>query len=76
MARTDNPVEARNARLRRCRLESGISQAALARAAGMLQSHVSEAETGQRVIGHRAAWQLARALGIDPADLMPPDDGR
>lgn len=48
--------------LKRRRLAIGISQAALGKAAGIAQPHISQMEAGRRAIGpktrHRLEWAL------------------
>lgn len=66
------PIEA-NHRLRRERLARGLSQADLARIAGVSQPTVSFLERGLSRPRPRSRVAIARALGIDHAELFPID---
>jgi transcriptional regulator with XRE-family HTH domain len=58
------------ANLRRARLEAGITQEALAHLAGLDRTYVGQVERGERNISIGNIERLARALGIDEAELM------
>ena len=58
------------ANLRREREALGLSQRALANLAGLNRSYVGSVERGEKNISIDCVGALARALGIDPADLM------
>ena len=58
------------ANLRRERKARGISQEALAREAGLHRTYVSSVEGGMRNVCIDNIERLARALGLDPVELM------
>jgi transcriptional regulator with XRE-family HTH domain len=58
------------ANLRREREALGLSQHALANLAGLHRTYVGQVERGEKNISIDCVGALARALGIDPADLM------
>lgn len=53
------------------RLDSGLSQEALADAAGLHRTHISLIERGKRSVRLETIEQLARALNVQPSTLMP-----
>ena len=59
------------AKVRELRDARGLSQEALADAAGLHRTHISLIERGQRSARLETIESLATALGIQPADLMP-----
>jgi DNA-binding XRE family transcriptional regulator/molybdate-binding protein len=59
-----------NAELRRRRVEAGLSQTQLARAAGLSRQLVSAVESGRHVPGVAAALALAASLGATVEDLF------
>src|SRR5689334_15711627 len=58
-------------KLRELREASGMSQEDLADAAALHRTHVSLIERGQRSVRLETVERLARALQIQPAQLMP-----
>ncbi len=58
-------------RVREARLSRGISQEALADAARLHRTHISLIERGQRSVRLATIERLARALRVQPGDLMP-----
>jgi transcriptional regulator with XRE-family HTH domain len=56
--------------LRRLRRERALSQRALARAAGVGLDAVNRIETGRRDALPSTVRNLAKALGVEPRDLM------
>lgn len=57
-------------RVRALRIARGISQEALAEAAGLHRTYVSSLERGQRNVGLDNIHALADALGVEPARLF------
>ncbi|MBI2605781.1 MAG: helix-turn-helix transcriptional regulator [Deltaproteobacteria bacterium] len=60
-----HPLKGPAARLRGARTKMEMSQAELARRTGIRQSHISEMERGERVIGKKVAQKLAIGLKVD-----------
>lgn len=58
-------------RLAALRVQRGLSQEELAAASGLVATEVRRVERGQRDLSVVALADLARALSIEPADLMP-----
>lgn len=56
--------------VRRARKAAGLSQVDLAADAGMAKSYMSEVERGRRNPTVAVISRIARALGINAADLM------
>jgi transcriptional regulator with XRE-family HTH domain len=73
MEATDNLQIALGKKLRGLREEAGMSQQKLASMAGMVQPMINRFETGTRKITVDHAMKLAPALGIKPAELLPPN---
>ena len=59
-------------RLREARAAKGLSQEELAHVAGLHRTHVSLIERNRRSVRLETLERLARALGLQPAALMPP----
>ena len=57
--------------VRALRQRQGLSQEALADAANLHRTHISLIERGQRSVRLETIERLARALGVQPARLMP-----
>lgn len=57
-------------RIRARRLELGLSQEALAAGAGLHRTYIGSAERGERNVALVNTVRLARALEVDPADLV------
>ena len=57
-------------KLRLVRQERGYSQEQLADRAGLDRTYVSSCERGKRNISLENIWRLARALGVDPSELI------
>jgi transcriptional regulator with XRE-family HTH domain len=58
------------ANLRRERKKCGLSQETLADIAGLHRTYVGSVERGERNISLDNVERLARALGLEPADLL------
>lgn len=58
-------------RIRSLREDTGLSQEALAAAAGLHRTHISLIERGQRAVRLPTIERLAIALGVQPAEMMP-----
>jgi transcriptional regulator with XRE-family HTH domain len=58
-------------RLRELRSNAGMSQEQLAHAAGLHRTHISLIERNRRLVRLETVIRLARALELQPADLMP-----
>jgi transcriptional regulator with XRE-family HTH domain len=56
--------------LRRERKKCGLSQEALADIAGLHRTYVGSVERGERNVSIDNVDRLARALGLEPADLL------
>ena len=57
--------------MRAVREDAGLSQEGLADAAGLHRTHVSLIERGQRSCRLETVEALAKALRVQPAELMP-----
>jgi transcriptional regulator with XRE-family HTH domain len=64
------PLDTLARNLRRAREKAGLSQEALADAAGMHRNAVALIEAGKRDPRVSTVAKLAKALGIPPADLL------
>jgi transcriptional regulator with XRE-family HTH domain len=58
-------------KLRKLRTARGISQEALAGAAGLHRTYVSSVERGERNVTITTIQKLAKALKVSMAELMP-----
>lgn len=57
-------------RIREIRLKAGLSQNALAKKAGVSQSHISEIESGEKKVGLAIALKLTEALNCTIDDIL------
>jgi transcriptional regulator with XRE-family HTH domain len=63
-------MEVDGMRLRKLRREHAWSQRDLARESGVAQDTITRLETGQREAQPRTVRRLAKALGVEPRELM------
>lgn len=56
--------------VRRLRRAAGVSQEALAAAAGLHRTYVGAVERGERRVTLRTVERIAAALSVDPLDLL------
>jgi transcriptional regulator with XRE-family HTH domain len=59
-------------RLRLFRTAKGMSQEQLADASGLHRTHVSLIERNHRSVRLESLERLAKALGVEPSELIPP----
>jgi transcriptional regulator with XRE-family HTH domain len=58
-------------RLCQLRKAAGLTQEALAHAAGLHWTYVGQIERGERNLSYKNLLKLARGLGLPPGELMP-----
>lgn len=68
----DNPKEILAKNLRRIRKSTGLSQEELADRAGLHRTYISSIERAERNISLENIFLLARALDVEPGDLIKP----
>lgn len=56
--------------MRRLRLSKGLTQEQFADVSGFTQQYISGLESGQRNPTVVSLFELAQALGVEPADLL------
>lgn len=61
-------------RVRRRRIEAGLSQTAAAERSGISQSHLSMIERGRKGASAPVLLQIASTYGCEVKDLLPPED--
>jgi transcriptional regulator with XRE-family HTH domain len=61
-------------RLRELRVARSLTQEALAQLAEVDRGFISEMETGDRNPSVWVIYRLARALAVDPGQLLPPNE--
>ncbi|MDE2754046.1 MAG: helix-turn-helix domain-containing protein [Gemmatimonadota bacterium] len=59
------------ARVREFRVNAGLSGVKLAEAAGVSQPFLSQLESGQSSVAIATLYRIAKALGVQPSDLLP-----
>lgn len=74
--RKDPQLLALGRRVRALRADAGLTQEALAHAAGLHWTYVGQIERGERNPTFLNVLKLARGLGAEPARLMPADRRR
>lgn len=67
----DAELAAFGKRLCELREAAGLTQEALAHAAGLHWTYVGQIERGERNLTYKNVLKLARGLGVDPSELMP-----
>jgi transcriptional regulator with XRE-family HTH domain len=70
-ASKDAELVAIGRRLYELREAAGLTQEALAHAAGLHWTHVGQIERGERSLTYKNVLKQARGLGIDPSELLP-----
>lgn len=60
-------------RLCELREAAGMTQEALAHAAKLHWTYIGQIERGERNLSYKNFLKLARGLGLDPGELVPPD---
>jgi transcriptional regulator with XRE-family HTH domain len=70
----DPELVALGRRLSELRKGSGLTQEALADAAGLHWTYVGQIERGERNLSYKNVLKLARGLRVAPAELMPDQD--
>ena len=70
MARTDIKADV-GARVRRLRTKKGWSQEDLGFESGLHRNYIGGIQRGERIVGVVNLGKLARALGVQPRDLLP-----
>jgi transcriptional regulator with XRE-family HTH domain len=61
------------ANVKRLRVSAGLSQEALADRAGLHRTYISSIERGERNVSIENIFGIAKALGVDPCELLAPD---
>lgn len=57
--------------VRKIREESGLTQDQLAQKIGLTRTSITNLEHGRQKIQVHVLYELANALGVEPADLLP-----
>ncbi len=70
---TVDPKRLFAANLRRLRLAIGFSQEALADRAELHRTYISSVERGERNVSLENIFRIAKALGVDPRELLTPE---
>jgi transcriptional regulator with XRE-family HTH domain len=68
----NSPKEILAQNLRRIRKSTGLSQEELADRAGLHRTYISSIERAERNVSLENIFLLAKALGIEPSDLLRP----
>ncbi|MHB8642342.1 MAG: helix-turn-helix domain-containing protein [Gaiellaceae bacterium] len=61
--------------LRAYRMDRGLSQEAFADELGVHRTYIGGLERGERNVTLRTVEKLAEQIGVDPVDLLIPEDG-
>lgn len=67
----DGELVAFGKRVTKARKKTGMTQEALADAAGLHWTYVGQVERGERNLTYKNILKLARGLEVDPSELMP-----
>jgi transcriptional regulator with XRE-family HTH domain len=67
----DAELVAFGAQLCKLREAAGLTQEALAQAAGLHWTYIGQIERGERNLTYKNVLKLARGLGLEPTELMP-----
>jgi transcriptional regulator with XRE-family HTH domain len=67
----DPELVALGQRLVKLREGAGLTQEALAHAAGLHWTYVGQIERGERNLTYKNLLKLARGLGVEPRELLP-----
>ena len=62
-------------RVRKLREAAGLTQEALAHAAGLHWTYVGQIERGERNLSFKNVLKLAQGLGVGPEELFKPPSG-
>jgi transcriptional regulator with XRE-family HTH domain len=69
--RKDTELVELGRRVYELRIAAGLTQEALAHAAGLHWTYVGQVERGERNLTYKSLLKLAHGLAAKPADLMP-----
>jgi transcriptional regulator with XRE-family HTH domain len=58
-------------RLRRARREASLTQDALGKRVGLSRTSITNIEQGNQHVGLHLLYELAKAVGVRPVDLLP-----
>ena len=58
-------------RLRKARTKATLTQEGLARRVGLTRTSITNMEQGNQHVGLHLLYQLAKAVGVPPVDLLP-----
>ena len=67
----DPELAALGSRIHELRSAAGMTQEALAHAAGLHWTYIGQIERGERNLSYKNLLKLARGLGVEPARLLP-----
>jgi transcriptional regulator with XRE-family HTH domain len=67
----DPELRALGLRVLELRQAAGLTQEAVAHAAGLHWTYVGQVERGERNLTYKNLLNLARGLGVEPSELLP-----
>ena len=73
--RSPSPKQVLARNVKRLRTAAGLSQEALADRAGLHRTYISSIERGERNVSIENIFALAKALAVDPRELLAPNGG-